>query len=390
MHSRSFIHILMILPLCLTPLRAAPSLVHPRTPLETFLAAVDIPTQNGNQLLRLIESSKGGDPTQPVRIRLGPGTFDLGERTLTLKPYMDLRGSGIADTRIVARGGETSSSPSVTLVPHSTVMNLEIQVRGPSLRATGIRIRSGSPRLVTVRVQVRGATREGLGVEILRDASPTLVGLSVDVEGDQTASAIALRSGPGARPRLLRTLLEARTSRGSAQGMEVASYGAPEFLDGAIKVSSHQGAVLGIRLSDHTRLCLASVQIEATGGRWNTGIQVVGRGNHLESKASTVQAIDGILGTAAYQNQGEANSLEATASQFVASSPRSCTGILAREGSGHLLFDSCHLEGKIPIQTARKVGLEWRCTTVLGEAPKIQGKLLCRSCSGVPLSACRE
>ena len=54
---------------------------------------------NGNALYGAVEQAKP-DSDQPLQIWIEPGVYDLGDKSLTLKPYLSIQGSGIGATVI--------------------------------------------------------------------------------------------------------------------------------------------------------------------------------------------------------------------------------------------------------------------------------------------------
>jgi hypothetical protein len=88
--------------------------------LRTVVVSPDgTPTQNGTALLAAMDTISNANPSSanPWLLKLEPGNYDLGNGALTLKPYVDLEGSGEATTIISSTIGNQSDIPTqATLV----------------------------------------------------------------------------------------------------------------------------------------------------------------------------------------------------------------------------------------------------------------------------------
>jgi Pectinesterase len=66
------------------------------------------PIQNGAALRAALASITGASATRPYVIQLAPGVYELGDRTLAMKPDVSIVGAGAAATRITGDQGQTT------------------------------------------------------------------------------------------------------------------------------------------------------------------------------------------------------------------------------------------------------------------------------------------
>ncbi len=100
--------------------------------------------------------------TTPYLIRVGPGIFN--ER-VTMKPNVDIEGSGEGITFITAGGGNSASDGTVTGASNATIRNLTIEnTGGGGNDATAFAVTSGSSRLDHVQLLSENALFNGYGI----------------------------------------------------------------------------------------------------------------------------------------------------------------------------------------------------------------------------------
>lgn len=73
-------------------------------------------TQNGTALLNAIAAITDNSATNPYLIKIAPGIYDVGATPFTMKPYVDVEGSGEGVTKITSGTGESSIPPAAGTV----------------------------------------------------------------------------------------------------------------------------------------------------------------------------------------------------------------------------------------------------------------------------------
>jgi hypothetical protein len=158
-----------------------------------IVSPVGTNAQNGQALLDALASITDASASKPYLLYIEPETYDLGNRALQMKPYVDIEGSGELNTTIVS-----SVSQDANGLDHGTVQGADnsemrfLTVQNTST-PTGANIRiavlnnDASPRLTHMSAEATGGGNGSIniGVSIEGDSATTM--------SDVTATA----SGPG-------------------------------------------------------------------------------------------------------------------------------------------------------------------------------------------------
>lgn len=87
-------------------------------------------TQNGTAILTALNSITNASASNPYLLQIEPGVYDLGTNNLTMKPYVDLQGSGENVTQISAAASGASSEATLIGSNNSEVRDLTVTNRG--------------------------------------------------------------------------------------------------------------------------------------------------------------------------------------------------------------------------------------------------------------------
>jgi hypothetical protein len=158
-----------------------------------IVSPVGTNAQNGQALLDALASIKDASASKPYLIYIEPDTYDLGNRALQMKPFVDVEGSGELNTTIVS-----SISQDANGVDHGTVQgadNSEVRFLTAQNTSTtteaNIRIAvlndDASARLTHVSAEATGGGNGSINI-----------GVSIEGDSDTTMSDVtATASGPG-------------------------------------------------------------------------------------------------------------------------------------------------------------------------------------------------
>jgi hypothetical protein len=115
------------------------------------------PTASGTTLMNAINGITTNSSTNPYLIKIEPGIYDLGSTPLTMKPYVDIEGSGEGVTMITG-SGSANQAGTVNGANNAELRFLTVQNTGTTATNFAIAIyNSGaSPRLVHVTAQAVG------------------------------------------------------------------------------------------------------------------------------------------------------------------------------------------------------------------------------------------
>jgi len=158
-----------------------------------IVSPVGTNAQNGQALLDALASITDASASKPYLLYIEPDTYDLGNRALQMKPFVDIEGSGELNTTIVS-----SVSQDANGVDHGTVQgadNSEIRYLTAQNTSTTIdanfRIavlnNDASPRLTHMSAEATGGGNGSINL-----------GVSNEGDSDTTMSDVtATASGPG-------------------------------------------------------------------------------------------------------------------------------------------------------------------------------------------------
>jgi hypothetical protein len=131
--------------------------------------------QNGAALLSALAGITTASATNPWLLKLQPGLYDIGSSTLSMKPYVDIEGSGELTTTIMSSGLPIA----ITVVGSDTTelrfLSLSASSSGSNF-AVAYYLQSGKSQLthVTVTSSDTGAAGAGTGVTVTSGAVLTL------------------------------------------------------------------------------------------------------------------------------------------------------------------------------------------------------------------------
>jgi hypothetical protein len=158
------------------------------------VSPVGTDTENGQALLAAINDITDASASKPYLIHIEPGTYDLGNGSLGMKPFVDIEGSGELNT--VITGGVTDPQTCLEQ-PAGTVNGAnDVEMRFLTVRNTGttaseechvaISNNSASPRLTHLTAQ---STGDGNGIAIAvfnSSSSPTMIEVTATASGSNT------------------------------------------------------------------------------------------------------------------------------------------------------------------------------------------------------------
>jgi hypothetical protein len=110
--------------------------------------------QNGQALLNALASITDASANKPYLLYIEPETYDLGDGSLTMKPFVDIEGSGELNTVITSGVGPPDCSlGTVNGADNAELRFLTVRNTGASGCKTAISIDASSPRLTHVTAQ---------------------------------------------------------------------------------------------------------------------------------------------------------------------------------------------------------------------------------------------
>jgi len=122
------------------------------------------PMASGTALLNALAGITTASATNPWLLKIEPGIYDLGTGALTMKPFVDVEGSGQDVTTITAAGSASILTGTVVGANNAELRFLTVKNTGGNTFGTGIANVSASPRLTHVTALGAGGTVQSQGV----------------------------------------------------------------------------------------------------------------------------------------------------------------------------------------------------------------------------------
>lgn len=168
---------------------------------------VGTPTENGTALKDALSGITGASETDPYLLYVEPGTYDLGNGSLTMKEYVDIEGAG--ELRTLITGGVSTSeydcrAGTVLGASNAELRFLTVQNRMRNDVVAGCNVgiynNAASPRLTHVTVDLSRGTpaRESRGIYNYPSASPTMTDVTITVSQGSNDHGVYSESGSSA------------------------------------------------------------------------------------------------------------------------------------------------------------------------------------------------
>lgn len=261
------------------------------------------PTAAGNALIITLANITDNSASKPYVITMDPGTYDVGDTRLQMKPFIDIQGSGQGNTIIQGNGNITPGDLNNGVVKGANSMeirDLRIScVGGAGRNAIALYNALSSPTLRNVTVTSSGgASNWGI-----RNAAsnPLIEDSTITVSGGANSYGIVNSSSTATRPTIRRTVIGASGATNSF-GIYNDQAGLPiEVRDTKITVSATSqsaGFYYDPSGASAGATTLVSSTISATGATTNFGISLLGSGSDSLTVDNSQVAASG--GTSSY------------------------------------------------------------------------------------------
>lgn len=151
-----------------------------------IVSPVGTNAQNGQALLNALSSITDASASKPYLLYIEPETYDLGNRTLQMKPFVDIEGSGELNTTITSSvSSDGGTAGTVEGADNAEMRFLTVQNRGTD-GETNIAILndSNSPRLTHVSANTSGGNNGfNVGVSTQDGSQPTMTDVTASASG---------------------------------------------------------------------------------------------------------------------------------------------------------------------------------------------------------------
>jgi hypothetical protein len=157
------------------------------------VSPVGTDTENGQALLDAISGITDASASKPYLLHIEPATYDLGNGSLTMKPWVDIEGSGELNTVITSGvdGGLCGDQGTVNGADNAEMRFLTVR-NTASFCSTAIKNNSASPRLTHLTAESTGGSPpNSLRAAVLNNnSSPTMTDVTATASGASFAYAV--------------------------------------------------------------------------------------------------------------------------------------------------------------------------------------------------------
>lgn len=160
------------------------------------------PAASGTALLNALAGITGS-ASQHYVLKLEPGIYDVGTATLTMKPFVDIAGSGEQATVIQGAGAADFTHPVVSGAPSAELRELQVKCTGGTGDAAGvpILITNADTRIRQVTVTATGSsTTTFSGIRIV-NGTPEITATTIHIDSGGPGSE-GIRARQASAPKL--------------------------------------------------------------------------------------------------------------------------------------------------------------------------------------------
>lgn len=241
------------------------------TALYTAYKNVRVVTTGGgnfNSITAALNNITDASPTNHYLIFVAPGTYT---ETVTMKPYVDIEGSGELTTKITHAGSATTTTGTVIGASNAELRFLTVENTGGT-DAVALYNNGASPRLTHISAIASGASAINYGVNN-QSSSPSLTNVTVTASGGTDAYAVNNQSSS--------PMMTNVTADGSgASNYSIGIYNASSSLTMTnTSVSASGGSSTGYAIYNYASfMTIQSSIIKGSGSAVNIGISNLASG----------------------------------------------------------------------------------------------------------------
>jgi hypothetical protein len=209
-------------------------------------------TKAGVELIHAIARITDNSASSPYLVKVEPGIYNLGAASLTMKPYVDLEGSGELATTVTS--AVTSGYGTIIGADNSELRFLTVKNTGGGQQSVALYSETTSPRYTHVRAISSGSS-ENYGIH-MSNGSAVLNNVTAIASGGTTVAALA-----------------------NFNGNAIVS-------NSSFTASDASGLVMGVRTTFGGSIKFSSSTLSATGGTIAMGLRSY-NGNHTLANVSS-------------------------------------------------------------------------------------------------------
>lgn len=231
-------------------------------------------TANGTALDAALASITDNSGTNPYLLKIEPGIYDLGTGFLTMKPYVDIEGSGEGTTTIIGAGFGNTFNGTVNLADNSELRRLSVVNTGGNSYAIAVRVPSvPGARISHVGLKSSAASIIAYGLVTSSSLGVRVHSVESEASGVAASAFSVTESGNSA---ILENLLGSATASGPGTtgiGLSISGF---LHVRNSRFVASGPAAAAGISVHSLSDASIEHVRAEARGTSSNIGVSFNG------------------------------------------------------------------------------------------------------------------
>jgi hypothetical protein len=231
-----------------------------RTKRTIVVNVQENPSASGAALLDALSDITDATKSNPYLIKIEPGIYDIGTKSLVMKQYVTIEGSGGGCTKIL---GSTTTTGVVCGADNSDITNLTVvsKTSGGEV-ARAIFNGNASPTIHNVTVFASGAG-ENIGIHNYNGSAPLIIGVEAYASGGN--GSIGISNNPSSSPIIRDSVCKATDAAVYNWGIYNGQSSSPRLLNLVIEASGGDWAI-GINNYDSSAPTLVRVEIWARNG----------------------------------------------------------------------------------------------------------------------------
>ncbi len=225
-----------------------------------LVSPVGTAVQNGAALLAALAGITGEGAANRYLLKIEPGVYDVGTTALTMRPYVDIEGSGELTTKIVGAGNASYMTGTIVASAEAELRSLSAECTGGFTYAIAF-FANASPRVRHVTFSAADASGATFGIFLL-GASPLFEDVTVSATSSVTnGGAYGVSSTGGSFLRMHRSTVSASGTADVVRAVDVVSGSSAELAAVTVSAASlgasseavaaaFQGAGVSVTLRD--------------------------------------------------------------------------------------------------------------------------------------------
>ncbi len=271
------------------------------TPLKNVVTVA----QSGGQFTTItaaLNSITDNSATNQYLIRVGPGTYS---ETVTMKPFVDIEGSGELTTKITFIGSASNTTGTVVGASNAELRSLTVENTGGNSYAIAIYNNSAAPSLLHVTATASGGSSNNVGVLNFNGSSPSMTNVTATASGASNSN-FGVDNFNSSSPSMTNVTVTASGAAINNYGVYNSSISSPKIVTSIISASGGT-TNYGVYSQTSGTVTIDSSKITGSTNTINNGAGVITRVGASQLSGGAVTNGGTLTCSASYASNGIAN-----------------------------------------------------------------------------------